>query len=266
MSAVKKSIDTKRGKRAATGKPGARKKGSGPCDVSVSPEINEAAVPKLAHEFRTRLAIIKGSIDNVADGIFGKLNSEQGKSLLIASEGVERMRELVEDLMASFATGHDRIRLNREIVDIMEKIEHAVESMQSIAYKEGIKLTVSLPKNLPPVYCDPVRIEQVLLNFLRNSMKFTSRGGLVNVSAADFGDSVEVSVSDNGVGIPEEKLANLFDQQQADKFRTKNGGYRTSGLGLLIVKDILDAHGSHVSVKSKIGKGTVFKFALPTAR
>lgn len=265
MSAVKKKTEAKAGKGAAA-KQDTPKRSSKTADVSDNIEHNEAVVPKLAHEFRTRLAIIKGSIDNVTDGIFGKMNTEQRKSLLIASEGVERMRELVEDLMASFASGHDRIRLNREIVDIREKIEHAVESMQSIAYKEGIKLTVSAPKDLPHVYCDPVRIEQVLLNFLRNSMKFTSRGGLVNVSAADSGEYVDISVSDNGVGIPEQKLATLFDQQQADQLRTKNGGYRTSGLGLLIVKDILDAHGSQVSVKSRIGKGTVFKFGLPTAK
>lgn len=235
-------------------------------DEPVNADAREISVPKLAHELRTRLAIIKGAIDNVTDGIFGSLNQEQKKSLLIASEGVERMRELVEDLMASLAPGHAQMRINREIVSITDIVRRSVESMQSIAYKEGIKLTSKLPKRHVMVFCDPVKIEQVLLNLLRNSIKFTSRGGLVSIGAEENGSQVEIGVRDNGVGIPDDKLAGLFDGEQAFQTPTKDGGYRTSGLGLIIVKDILEAHGTSINVESEIGKGTIFKFCLPTTK
>jgi signal transduction histidine kinase len=225
----------------------------------------EASVPKLAHEFRTRLAVIKGALDNVTDGVFGKLNPEQKKSLLIAGEGVERMSELVEDLMASLAPGRARMRINRAAASIEDIVRHAVESINSLAYKEGISITARMPKTLPMVFCDPVKIEQVLLNLFRNSIKFTSRGGTVTVSVKPRGSLIEVNVSDTGVGIPERKLARLFDSEALNRFRTADGGYRTSGLGLIIVKDILDAHNSPISVKSEIGKGTNISFTLPKA-
>lgn len=228
-------------------------------------EHKEASVPKLAHEFRTRLAVIKGSIDNLTDGVFGELNAEQLKSLNIASEGVERMSELVEDLMASLAPGRARLRLNRTSASIQDIVRHAAESINSLAYKEGITISTRIAKNIPNVYCAPVKIEQVLLNLFRNSIKFTSRGGTVAVGVKQRGDDIEITVSDTGVGIPERKLSKLFDAEALGRFRTADGGYRTSGLGLIIVKEILDAHGSNLVVNSEIGKGTSVIFTLKRA-
>ena len=229
-------------------------------------EIRESSVPKLAHEFRTRLAVIKGAIDNVTDGVFGDVNPGQKKSLIIAAEGVERMSELVEDLMASLAPGRAQIRINRENVPIAEIVNHAIESIHSLAYKEGINMLAHIPKRAPRVYCDPIKIEQVLLNLFRNSIKFTPRGGTITIRIRAKNGDVEVVVSDSGVGMPRAKLATLFDAPSPDRLRTEDGGYRTSGLGLIIVKDILDAHGSEISVKSEISVGTSFTFTLPRAK
>ena len=204
-------------------------------------------------------------MDNVVDGVFGALNSDQKKYLRIAVEGVDRMSELVEDLMASLAHGRVHIRINREVTPIADIVQSAVESIRSLAYKEGIKVLTQIPDKKTKVFCDPIKIEQVLLNLFRNSIKFTSRGGSIKVTTQARGRNMDVTVSDNGVGIPKDKLALLFEKKDALIQRTTEGDYRTSGLGLIIVKDILDAHDSLLSVQSKIGKGTNITFTLPTA-
>jgi signal transduction histidine kinase len=145
-------------------------------------------------------------------------------------------------------------------------VRTAVESMHSLAYKEGINILANFPKGSPTVLCDRVKIEQVLLNLFRNSIKFTSRGGAITISVADHGAAVEVKVSDTGVGIPKDKLDILFEEKDPAQMRTADGGYRTSGLGLIIVKNILDAHNSKISVNSEISKGTQFSFTLPVVK
>lgn len=226
----------------------------------------EVSAPKLAHELRTRLAIIRGSVDNVRDGVFGELNNNQKRYLDIAAESVERMSELVEDLMASMAPGRAPMRIHREPSPVIDIVRTAVESAHSLAYKEGINILANFPKGSPVVLCDRVKIEQVLLNLFRNAIKFTSRGGAITVSVAEKDDFVEIKVSDTGVGIPQEKLDSLFEEKDPSVVRTADGGYRTSGLGLVIVKNILDAHNSRISVSSRIGKGTQVSFTLPLSR
>lgn len=228
-------------------------------------DMQESSVPKLAHEFRTRLAVIKGALDNTIDGVFGKLNPGQKKSLYIASEGVERMSELVEDLMASLAPGRAHIRINREKAQIEDIARHAIESIHSLAYKEGINLLAHVPRNAPSVFCDPIKIEQVLLNLFRNAIKFTPRGGTITINVREKNSHVEVVVHDTGAGIPAKKLESLFADRELAVLRTADGGYRTSGIGLIIVKDILDAHDSNITVKSELGKGTTITFTLPKA-
>lgn len=256
---------THRSEKKISRKTKSEKSGGAPFEL-IENEVQESSVPKLAHEFRTRLAVIKGALDNTIDGVFGKLNPGQKKSLSIAAEGVERMSELVEDLMASLAPGRARIRINREKTQIEDIMRHAIESIHSLAYKEGINLLAHVPRNAPAVFCDPIKIEQVLLNLFRNAIKFTPRGGTITINVRAKNSHIEVVVCDTGAGIPRDKLNALFSDRELAVLRTADGGYRTSGIGLIIVKDILDAHDSNITVKSELGKGTTITFTLPKAR
>ncbi|MEW5946452.1 MAG: ATP-binding protein [bacterium] len=224
---------------------------------------NDSAA-KLAHEFRTRLAVIRGAVDNVLVGIFGSLTDEQRKNLQVAADGAERLSKLVEDFMAMFGSGGKGMVLNKERVVLSKLIRRAIQSIEPLAYKEGISITMHVPRRKIEVYCDPARIEQVLLNLFRNSVKFTSRGGSVELTARDMGRRVEVRVADTGVGIPKEKIHEIFTRVEPAE-TAGGGGFRTSGLGLVIVKDILDAHGTQIKVESALGKGSTFTFALPKA-
>lgn len=231
------------------------------------PNGSEAfSIPKLAHELRARIAVIHGAVDNVVDGVFGEIHEEQKKSLLLALNGVDRMTQMIEDMMSNYTTGRLGMSLNWERIALAPLIERVVDGMTGMAYKEGISVRSDLPSRLPAVVCDPAKIEQVLLNLLRNALKFTSRGGRVRVSARERKDFVEIAVADNGVGIPAAKLKTLFDEKRVEQDLASRGGRRTSGLGLVIVKEILDAHGMDIQVNSEIGKGSTFVFQLPRAK
>lgn len=229
----------------------------------VETSIREASVPKLAHEFRTRLTIMQGALDNVIDGIFGPLNDEQEKHLCLVVESVDRMMALVEDLMVSFSDRPGTMRLNFEDVSLQSVVRRTVDSMRSEAYKEGITLIADVIDEKIMVRCDPAKIEQVLINLLRNSIKFTSRGGAITIRARDAKNNVEVTVMDTGVGIPAEKLEKICSlPEHIDELRDADGGFRSSGLGLIIVREIIDAHHGEIKIDSAIGKGTKFTFSL----
>jgi len=233
--------------------------------TSISDRHNETAA-KLAHEFRTRLAIISGAVDNVLAGVFGNLNEEQKKNLQIAIAGVDRLTKLVEDFMAAVHKTGGRVPLHRENVSLSSLMRHTIEGMETIAYREGVTINARIPHKRIEVNCDRAKIEQVFINLFRNAIKFTPRGGNISAEARDTGNMVEISINDTGVGIPKEKIPLLFHNPAPGKMPLPNGGFRTSGLGLVIVKEILDAHGSTISVKSALGEGSTFTFTLPKAK
>lgn len=229
----------------------------------VESTYREASVPKLAHEFRTRLTIMQGALDNVIDGIFGPLKEDQEKHLCLVVESVDRMMELVEDLMSSFSGRTGKMRLNFVDIPIQSVVRRAVDSMRTETYKEGITLIADVIDDDVVVRCDPAKIEQVLINLLRNSTKFTSRGGSISIKARDKKDKVSITVIDTGVGIPKEKLEKIVSlPDHLDELRDADGGFRSSGLGLIIVREIIDAHGGDIKIESEIGKGTSFTFIL----
>jgi len=225
--------------------------------------VREASIPKLAHEFRTRLSIIQGALDNVLEGICGPVNQEQQKQLNLAVDSVDRMTGLVEELMVSLSDRQEAMRLNIMDVPLQNVLKRAVDSMHSAAFKEGVTLMADVQDESLTVRCDQAKIEQVLINLFRNAIKFTSRGGSVTVRVKDSGEKVVVSVVDTGVGIPENIKEGIFGgDRDLNQLRDADGGFRSSGLGLIIVKEIIDAHQGEITVESEIGSGSTFTFTL----
>jgi signal transduction histidine kinase len=123
-------------------------------------------------------------------------------------------------------------------------------------------LQLTVPTGLPPVRLDPARIQQVVTNLLSNAIKFSPEGGTVTIGAAAEDDKVKVWVTDQGIGIPPEAMPNLFTKF----FRVDNDETRKiggTGLGLALIKEIVEAHGGHIWVESELGKGSTFSFTLP---
>ena len=139
-------------------------------------------------------------------------------------------------------------------------ISDAMDSVAVVSAAKRIRVESRLGENLPPIVADGRRLEQVLVNLLGNAVKFTPDGGTVRVGAErSSSDSVTIYVEDTGSGISEEDLAHLFDRYWQARSTPRLG----TGLGLFIVKGIIEAHGSHVRVASTIGRGSTFSFELP---
>lgn len=226
-------------------------------------DVPSESISKISHELRTRLSAIKGSIENVLDGILGEVASEQRRFLSIAVESVDKLTQLVEDLLNSLKGKDGKISIRKKWVDINDIVKSSINSVRAIAQKEKIKLFDNTKNKNFRVYCDPDKIEQVIFNLLENAIKYTKPSGSVKVDIDDFPQYLELSVTDTGIGIPHDKLKKL-SQRQSDKKITFAGKEETkrSGLGLVIIREILEAHGSNLKVESTHGKGSKFSFNI----
>ena len=140
------------------------------------------------------------------------------------------------------------------LLDVIRRMEHFVKD-------SGLKLDLKLPKVLPPVPFDKDRIEQVMINLIDNAIKFSTKGGKIRISVSDGKDQILISVEDQGMGIPEEDRAVIFNE--FSKLKRKKVGIQGTGLGLAISKKIVEAHGGKIWVESLPQKGSKFFFSLP---
>jgi signal transduction histidine kinase len=217
-------------------------------------------VNDVAHELRSPLANLQGYLELLRDGVIEptpeRLASLHDESLALNG--------LVKDLqeLALLEAGQLPLRLEPTAID--RAISNAVEAQRPAALAVDVALLVSLDEALPPARVDPARFGQILRNLLRNAITHTRPGGEVEVSAADRGDVIEVAVRDTGVGIAAEQLPHVFDRfYRGDPARSRESG--GSGLGLAVVKNLVEAQGGMVGVTSRPGHGSVFIFTLPAA-
>ncbi|MGZ3607210.1 MAG: sensor histidine kinase, partial [Syntrophales bacterium] len=145
-------------------------------------------------------------------------------------------------------------------------IEKSVLKLSPLAKNKRMEIVLEIPEDIPPLRIDIERIEEVFQNLLDNALKYTPEGGkiIVSVRNDDGNDTVEVSVSDTGRGIPEDGLMEVFDKFK--RVDDRRGAVIGTGLGLAIVRHIINAHGGHIWVKSKVGEGSTFTFSLPASR
>src|SRR5690606_11490167 len=134
-------------------------------------------------------------------------------------------------------------------------------SFAALAEKRKIRIQIQASPSLPEVHVDAQRLKQIFNNLISNALKFTPEGGTVTLSAYPQGEQVAFRVSDTGIGIPRESLSRLF--AGFDQVRQNHGG---TGLGLMISKHLVEAHGGSIQVSSELGKGTAFTFTLPAAK
>jgi signal transduction histidine kinase len=181
----------------------------------------------------------------------------------IVQAEIDRLSHLIEDLFALATNEAGGLPLTLAPVDVGAVVAEAVESVREVARRERqVTVINGVPDDLPPVLADRQRVGQVLANLLRNALRYTPAGGLVSVSAEPQPAHVLVSVADTGLGIPPEALPHLFDRfYRADAARDRDSG--GAGLGLAIVRELVEAMGGRVGVESKLGQGSRFWFTLP---
>lgn len=214
----------------------------------------------VSHELRTPLASIKGFTETILREKDMDENNRQ-EFLQIVKEETERLAALINRLLNFSRIEIGRIKLKKEDIDLSAAVKEVIEGYKSQARLKQLNFLNELPEDLPPIYADSGNIKEVLSQLLENAIKYTEKYGKVAVSVKDQGNEVSVSVMDNGCGIPKEELPHIFERfYKVERPAEEVGGI---GMGLALVKSIVEAHGGKVEVESELGKGSKFGFRLP---
>jgi PAS domain S-box-containing protein len=217
----------------------------------------------IAHDLRSPLVNVIATAQVIADEVVGPVNAEQKKWLGRICLNGKKLVALTSDFLDFSKIEAEEIDLSKQEIDLRELLTEVAESHSIPARSKNISLGWRVDLDVPPLYADRRRLEQVLGNLLGNALKFTGQGGTVSVQACvDNGRGVSIRVEDSGVGIPKADLANLF-QKYRQASNAKSSDQQGTGLGLVICKRIVEAHGGSISVESEEGRGTLFTFTLP---
>jgi two-component system, OmpR family, sensor histidine kinase BaeS len=210
----------------------------------------------VAHELRTPLATLQSHMEAMIDGIWKPDNNR----LKSCHEEIMRINRMVGDLEKLAKFEGENLVLNKSRFDISELIQQTIHNFETEYKRKGIEINFYGEKE--EVIADKDKISQVLINLISNALKYTKNGGVVEIDVKGASDITEISVKDNGKGIPEDDLPYIFERfYRADKSRNRlTGG---SGIGLTITKAIVDAHKGTIMVQSKIDEGTEVVVALP---
>ena len=219
-------------------------------------------ISNISHELRTPLTHIKGYIELLISESLGPIVDEQRHALQVSQQSTTRLETLIEDLIMVSLASREELNINLQNVDIGRLANLAVKSSLDKAVARGVNLQTVIDENLPTVQADSQKIAWVLNQLIDNGIKFTQSGGSVVVSVKREGKNLVVtSVTDTGIGIPLNRVSDIFEQfHQLDGSTTRR--YGGTGLGLSLVRDIVEAHGSMLDVQSTEGRGSTFKFPL----
>lgn len=224
-------------------------------------KVRQDFISNVSHELKTPLTSIKAMVEVLLEG--GAEDSKLRKDFLEnINQEVDRLSRLVNDLLLLSRLESDKGFLNPVPTDFVTLVTRAVSRFQPRAMKEGLTLSLDIKGDIPPLNVDVNYIDQVISNLIDNAIKYTPSGGKIGITVEDVGKEIKVSVKDTGIGIPKEDLPRIFERfYRGDKSRNLSlGGV---GLGLSIVKHIVEAHGGKVGVESDLGKGSTFYFTLP---
>lgn len=219
-------------------------------------------VANISHELRTPLTHIIGYLELLVTESLGPLTPEQRHALQVSQRAASRLENLIEDLIMFSLASRGELSLKQEPVNIARLVNLAVKTATQKAEERGVSLHAVMDDNLPLVQADPEKIAWVVNQLIDNGIKFTPSGGRVVVSLRREGDHlVTLSVTDTGIGIPASRLDEIFEPfHQLDGSTTRRSG--GTGLGLSLVRQIVEAHGSLLEVKSIEGRGSTFQFPL----
>jgi sensor domain CHASE-containing protein/signal transduction histidine kinase/HAMP domain-containing protein len=219
----------------------------------------------MSHELRTPLNSIIGFSDLLYEKVYGELNVKQIKAVGNISRSGKHLLNLINDILDLSKVEAGKLELDYKEFELASKLNSIKNLLSPIADKKMIEVEIQVDKNLATIRADEARFVQILYNLLDNAIKFSHENGLVKIEAKKKGDLVEVTVKDNGIGIKVEDQNKLFKPfSQVDTFSSKK--FQGTGLGLALVKQLVNLHGGYVWFSSKIEEGSTFAFTLPINR
>jgi signal transduction histidine kinase len=215
-----------------------------------------------AHDLRNPIGVIKGYLGLFLGGMLGEIPQTQREFMLNMNRNCEAMLTLINDLLDVSAIEAGQLDLRLAEVDLTAYLKECLSFSQMLAGAKSINLEIDLEPSLPKVRMDADRVGQIINNLVTNAIKYSYPNTLITMKARAAGDNVEISVSDQGQGIPADELPKVF----ADFGRTSvrpTAGEKSTGLGLAIVKRMVEAHQGRIQVQSQVGQGSTFTFTLP---
>ncbi len=225
-------------------------------------QLKSNFISNVSHELRTPLTHIRGYLDLMNEGSLGDLSTEQATALDVMLRSEARLEELIEKMIQFSLEATGQFTLQMKPTNFSEVISLALKRAKIKAENRPVTLNVELGDNQYQVLMDHEKIQWVVMELVDNAIKFTPTGGCVNVGLEKKANFAQFHVSDTGIGISPERLSEIFEPyHQLDGSSTRR--YGGIGLGLALVKKIIEAHGSKVEVNSEIGKGTSIRFKLP---
>jgi len=223
-------------------------------------------VANISHELRTPLTHVKGYLELLVTESLGGISDDQRHALQVTQRATNKLESIIEDLIMFSLASRGEMSMRLDQVDIRRVVSLAVKSSLPKAEERGVQVLAAIPETIPPVQADSEKLGWVLNQLVDNGIKFTPSGGSVVVSLKEEGRNlVQVSITDTGIGIPSSRLKEIFEPfHQLDGSSTRH--YGGTGLGLSLVRQIVEAHGSLLDAQSVEGKGSTFKFPLLAVR
>ena len=208
-----------------------------------------------AHEIRTPLSLIRASVELILDGNPGPITKQQQVFLENIDENSQHIALLAENMLTKGKLESGIFQPTLQPTDIRTPIREVVADMRTFTERRNQTIRTYHPQILPSVNVDPVLLRQVVMNLIQNAIRHTSSGGKIIISVVENDLNLLISVTDDGAGMTPEQREQLFH-----RFQSGSGG---TGLGLLIVKQIIELHGGKVLVDTNLGRGTTFLLTLP---
>ena len=214
-----------------------------------------------SHELRTPLLGIEGISDSMLEGAAGVLSKKARENLELISLSGKRLSTLVNDILDLSKLKYSDLKLIKTAVDIRQATDIAIRFSQSVFTGKNVKIKNHITDDIPYIYGDKNRVQQIMHNLIDNAIKYTQDGEVI-IYARRIKNFVEITVEDTGIGVPADKFENIFKSfEQVDSSVSRK--YAGSGLGLSITKQIVELHGGEIHVESELGRGSRFIFTMP---
>ncbi|WP_321417964.1 PAS domain S-box protein [uncultured Methanomethylovorans sp.] len=231
-------------------------------DAETASRTKSEFLANMSHELRTPLNSIIGFSDALVEGYSGELNPKQLRYVQNVSNSGRHLLNLINDILDISKVEAGKMKLFPEFIQVDYVLEEMVSLVQPIAANKQIVINISKDSQLQTLLADRAKVKQILYNLLGNAIKFTHNGGSVSIHAGIKDDMVRFSIIDTGIGIAPEDIKKLFKPfTQLDASVSRR--YEGTGLGLALVKELIELHGGRIWVESEVGKGSRFTFTIP---
>jgi signal transduction histidine kinase len=222
--------------------------------------MKNAFISHVSYELRTPLTNIIGFSDLLSNPHIGVLNEKQAEYLGDISASSKTLLAIIDDILTLATMDAGTMELKQSVIDVPAVIDAAILGVREAAQRARLSVHIAVADDATHLVADEARLRQILYNLLSNAVGFSKPGGKIGITARRDGGTIEFAIADNGIGIPKDEQARVFDRFES---RTMGSGHRGAGLGLSIVKSLVELHGGSVSLDSEPGRGTRVTVRLP---